>query len=165
MGFPEDYDPRDDDMLLLNRELINVDKQCEMSVYKLQYIHHTYKNVYVAMQKQRKCADEAVQCLMYYREFNHYLCELVERLASDSEKNRYKRWNDIQDEALIEMVCQGDNIYTISTTLGRSPSAIKTRLSKLVGISRISEEIAGTFIGTLNGTNVEGNIKGTLNKQ
>jgi len=114
------------------------------------------------MQEYRKNADKAITALMNTKELIAYLCELIERMMADEDANKYKRWTKEADEALIEMICQGDNIYTIATALGRSPSSIHTRTSKLVGINRISKEIAGEFMGTLNGADIKGRIEGTL---
>ena len=162
INFPEGYDPRDDGMLLLNREILKGNKQLERSIIALQGIHHPKKNVFVTMQEYRENADKAITALMNTKELIAYLCELIERMMADEDANKYKRWTKEADEALIEMICQGDNIYTIATALGRSPSSIHTRTSKLVGINRISKEIAGEFMGTLNGADIKGRIEGTL---
>ena len=76
-----------------------------------------------------------------------------------------KRWSGEEDETLISLVCDGNqNIHEISTTLGRSPAAIQTRISVLVGRKRLSQEVAGKFIGTINGESTQAEIVGTLYK-
>lgn len=47
---------------------------------------------------------------------------------------------------------------------GRSAGAIATRVSYLVGIKKVSEEVAGKFVGYLDGKHVEGVINGTVRK-
>ena len=76
-----------------------------------------------------------------------------------------KRWTQQDDELLIEMAAQEDvTIIDLSKQFGRTPGAIQSRISRLVGIKKLSAEIAGRFIGTLNGEFVEGNIDGIVRK-
>lgn len=77
-----------------------------------------------------------------------------------SKPNARKRWSKEEDDLLIDLVVQGESEVVISTTLGRSVSACKTRCSTLVGIGRTTVEVAGYFIGQLNGENVDGMIHG-----
>lgn len=77
-----------------------------------------------------------------------------------------KRWTSQDDELLIEMASHDDTtIVDLSQQFGRTPGAIQSRISKLVGIKKMSAEIAGRFIGTLNGEFVEGDIDGTVSKR
>lgn len=96
--------------------------------------------------------------------FNGVLNKTFQRMESDSEEKRYKRWSEEEDELLIEMVCQNRSLLEVSTAMGRTVSSIKTRVSNLVGVKRLSQEIAGKFVGTLNGENVSGVINGTVRK-
>ena len=76
-----------------------------------------------------------------------------------------KRWTNEEDETLINLVCEGKtNIHKISTILGRSPGAIQTHISYLVGRKRITQEVAGKFIGFINGITAEAEICGTVYK-
>lgn len=89
----------------------------------------------------------------------------IERYEKAASARKYARWTDEEDTALVEMVAEGNiGIHELSTAFGRSPASISTRLTKLVGIGRISQEIVGKFVGTLNGEKVEGQIDGTLTK-
>lgn len=99
----------------------------------------------------------------------HSICQAAEntiKRSNDKTSERsHKKWSSIEDEQLIDAVSKGDSsIIELSCAFGRSPSAIKSRVSYLVGIKRVSSEIAGRFIGTLNGISIEGNIKGQLVK-
>lgn len=88
-----------------------------------------------------------------------------ERYSMKQEENRHKRWSKEEDLVLIDEVCEGNaSILELSTMMGRSPASIKTRLSYLVGIKRISQEVAGRFVGTLDGRDVAGNINGIITK-
>ena len=76
-----------------------------------------------------------------------------------------KRWSKEEDETLINLVCEGkDTIHKISTILGRSPGAIQSHISYLVGRKRLTQEVAGKFIGTINGESTEAQICGTIYK-
>ena len=89
----------------------------------------------------------------------------IERYEKAAAARRYARWTDEEDEALIEMVVQdGIGVHEVSTAFGRSPASIANRLTKLVGIGRVSQEVVGNFVGTINGESVSGQIKGTLRK-
>ena len=90
----------------------------------------------------------------------------LERYNTDSEDKKYKKWTKEEDEFLIEMICDSRcSMLELSTTMGRTVPAIKTRVSKLVGLKRISQEVAGKFIGTINGNHAECVLDGTLYKE
>lgn len=87
-----------------------------------------------------------------------------DRLQEKYGERAKKRWTEEEDNLLIEMICNDENVLDMAGYFGRTPQALYSRVSKLVGIKKISEEVAGKFLGTLNGVSVEGNIKGTLTK-
>lgn len=87
------------------------------------------------------------------------------RLYNSTAERSRKRWEQDEDEILIELASRDEMSMTeLAVTLGRTPGAIQTRLSQLVGIGRVSQAIAGRFIGTLNGENVQGYIDGSIQK-
>ena len=113
----------------------------------------------------RKIGLGMVKILKANHEIVQGSAEIVNRINDSVAKKSNQRWTQEEDEKLIEAVCSGKfTIVEISCSFGRSPTAIKTRVSHLVGVSRISQEIAGKFIGTLNGACIEGNIRGKLQK-
>lgn len=75
-----------------------------------------------------------------------------------------KRWTDEEDTALIELAASGHDVQQIGLALSRSPGAVSSRISHLVGIKRISVEFAGTIKGQLNGQEVEGTFVGEVRK-
>ena len=85
-----------------------------------------------------------------------------ERYIFESEARKNKRWTDGEDEYLVDMVCRDTPILEISLALGRTPASIKTRLTNLVGVKRVSKNVAGKFIGKINGILTECNIEGTI---
>ena len=89
----------------------------------------------------------------------------MKRVNDKTCERSHKKWTEIEDEQLINAVCnESSSIIDIACLFGRSPAAIKTRVSYLVGIKRVSSDIAGKFIGTLNGADIQGDIKGKLTK-
>ena len=94
-----------------------------------------------------------------------FMKELDRMGAGIGEQGR-KRWTQEEDEMLIEAATDGTKtIIDLSTAFGRTPSAIQSRITKLVGIKRLTADVAGRFIGTINGEFVEGDIDGTLRKE
>lgn len=87
------------------------------------------------------------------------------RMETDCEDKSHKRWSKEEDELLIEWVCSDVSITKISLSLGRTVPAIKTRLTYLVGIKRLSQKVAGKFIGEINGKQSEANLVGTIYKE
>ena len=93
-------------------------------------------------------------------------CMQINRCTEIEYDRSNKHWTKEEDETLIELVCEGkDNIHQLSTIFGRSPGAIKTHISDLVGRRRLTQEVAGRFIGTINGETSEAVICGTVHKE
>ena len=76
-----------------------------------------------------------------------------------------KRWSREEDEEIIDLVCEGKmNIHQLSTIFGRSPGAIQTHISELVGRERLSQAVAGRFVGMIDGISAEADICGKVFK-
>ena len=123
------------------------------------------KNAFAQIREWRKLGEKMI---LYITEVSKQV-EIFERTTnryeSEADNRKNQRWTPQEDELLIEMVCADRHPFEISSTLGRTVPSIKTRVSKLVGLKRISQEIAGKFIGTFNGIEMEGDIEGTLYKE
>lgn len=91
--------------------------------------------------------------------------KMFARMETDSEDKKGQRWCEAEDNLLVELVCQGMSMLELSTTLGRTPSSIKTRLSRLVGTKRVSQDVVGRFIGYIDGNYTEGSVQGTVYKE
>lgn len=90
----------------------------------------------------------------------------ADRAINATTERSGKRWTPEEDEVLVELASRDEeSAFSIATKVGRTPGAVQSRLSQLVGIGKISQEIAGRFIGTLNGEHVVGVIDGELTKQ
>lgn len=94
-----------------------------------------------------------------------YRSELDRMDAKFGERSR-KRWTKEEDEWLIEMASHDDtSVIDLSRMFGRTPGAIQTRISYLVGIEQLSSKVAGRFIGTIDGEQVEAEINGVVSKR
>lgn len=89
--------------------------------------------------------------------------ELTRRLG----ENARKRWTPEDDELLIERVTMDEtpNISQIAAEFGRTPSAIMSRVTLLVGRNRVSQEVVGRFVGFMDGDYVEAELDGELFKR
>lgn len=114
----------------------------------------------------RKYVPTILKAMKDMQHLNNGYQATLDRYEGKSKARQNKRWTPEEDMVLIDAVCdESSTILELSTMMGRSPSSIKTRVSQLVGLKRLSQEIAGRFTGQLDGVSVEGEIKGTVYKE
>lgn len=168
MLIDEFYNPREDDILLwnvTNNPRAKEGKNSAMALWK-QIHQNKFGNVVQEVRFYRKHIPNVLELVFLLTDGIAAANKANERFLNDSEDKKYRRWTDQEDKLLIDLVCAGDkSILEISTTLGRSVPAIKTRLSNLVGVKRISQKVAGKFIGTINGEETETSIDGIVYKE
>lgn len=122
------------------------------------------KSIHVRMKMYDRVASAFLEHLDFTIEMKRELTkELKQERGARPDRNG-KRWLDDEDILLIERVAAGDSIQKIANTFGRTPLAVSGRVSHLVGIKRITEEIAGRIEGYLNGTEIEGVFVGRIRK-
>lgn len=137
--------------------------ETQKAIDALTRVSQERSNVSKELMTYRKYVPALLKYIMQEEDCIKMLHKHIERMTNDSEDKKYQRWTPEEEETLIDMVCSGRySMIELSTTLGRTVPAIKTKLSNLVGIKRLSQEVAGKFIGTLNGNTVEGSIDGTV---
>lgn len=123
-------------------------------------------NAFIQLKEWKKLGDEIISYFYAYGMIMDKVSTSYSEFENATARNSNARWTKEEDEILIEMVCKQDGtIYELASTFGRTIPAIKTRVSKLVGLKRLSAEVAGQFIGTLDGEVVEGKINGTVYKE
>ena len=83
-------------------------------------------------------------------------------LMNNQFTNTGKRWEEWEDETIVNYICNDEPMWQICCVLGRTESSIRSRLSTLVGRKRISKEVAGRFVGTMSNDNGNCYIKGTV---
>jgi hypothetical protein len=73
--------------------------------------------------------------------------------------NNHLAWTQDEDESLVESRARGVVIHTIAMTLGRTPAAVATRLSTLIGVPR-SQIVTAYIEGTVDEEPVRGLFHG-----
>ena len=121
------------------------------------------KNSFTRIRLYQDLLMKAGLRILYQEDLIKALIRENERLGEGIGDRGRKRWTEEEDELLIEMAARDDvTIINLCKEFGRTPGAIKSHISKLVGIKRLSADIAGRFIGTLDGVEVEGDIEGIV---
>lgn len=163
----------DDDVYMVKRRDVCQKWGCDSESDMIRLInkideltYHPAGNAFKQLQEWRKIGKHMGAIIETCYELNMASENQIKRLSDKTGERSNKRWSNREDEDLIDLICDHNaSIIEISSILGRSPAAIQRRLSHLVGIKRVSSEVAGKFIGTLNGASIEGNIRGQLIKQ
>lgn len=131
-----------------------------------------YKNVsnppsnsYIELTNYRKLVPVILQYVESLAADNDRYVKMLNRFADDSKEKSHKRWTEQEDNLLIEMVCKDESMPILSAALGRTVPAIKTRLTYLVGVKRLSQKVVGKFIGEINGEQTEASLAGTIYKE
>ena len=123
-------------------------------------------NPYIQLTEWKKLGDEIIKYFYTYGTIMSKSALVNEEIATGAERNKNSRWTKEEDERLIDVVCQeGWTPFELSASFGRSIPAIKARVSKLVGLKRVSQEIAGRFFGTIDGVETSGSIEGIVYKR
>ena len=137
-------------------------KEYRTAIFKLQENIHQRPVLSKELQTYRRYVPLLIKGLQLETAVADGYAKMIERYITNSEARKNKRWLPEEDEVLVNMVCDDNSIFEISLTLGRTPASIKTRLSNLVGTKRISKNIAGKFIGKIDGILTECEIEGTV---
>lgn len=123
------------------------------------------KSIVIEVNLYRKYVPILVKYLADCLALKKAMEEENDRFYGKSSGNSNKRWTKEEDEMLIEVAAREDmTINEMSITFGRTPSAIVGRISYLVGRKRISQAIAGRFVGFIDGEKKESEIIGTVYK-
>lgn len=136
-----------------------------MRVSKLQ--QNPGGNAYIQLKEWKKLGDEIIKYFYTYGMVMQKSATVNQEIAEGVARNNNSRWTKEEDERLIEIVCSHRDDWApfeIAASFGRSIPAIKSRVSKLVGLNRVSQEVAGHFFGTIDGIEMSGSIDGTVYK-
>ena len=99
---------------------------------------------------------------------------IIERMSgTDKLNNEGKKWAKEEDEELVNLAAmcyeefgKYDPVYMIAPSIfERSSQAIRTRLSQLIGIERLTVKVEGKFEGDFEGESVRGLISGLVHKK
>ena len=164
------YRPLDHGIQLINEKEIEREIGTDAQVKKFheevnRLLNNPKESPYVQLQKWRKLGMQMYKILKSNTECTKMSEKQYNELTKSVGSNATRRWTDNDDELLIDLICKDMPVLEIASVFGRTTAAIQTRVSYLVGIRKLSSEIAGKFTGTLNGASIEGNIRGQLIKQ
>lgn len=167
-----DYEPEQNGIHLTNlktlKERVGINNRYDSDMFWFaiqDLLNNPKMNAYTQLMKWRSLGKQMVAYCRELEDIAVSYHDQLQRLNSLSFERSGQRWTDEEDGSLIELVCNDDvPMVEMCAIFGRTPAAISTRVSYLVGIKRISSEVAGKFVGTLNGAKIEGNIKGQLQK-
>lgn len=139
------------------------DSSVVTDIYAL--IVHPPKSAFAKINAYQELLRRAALRILALEDLKEAMMLEIERHESNVGEQSRKRWTPEDDELLIEVAAQdGATIFGMAKEFGRTPGAIQSRISHLVGVKRMSAEVAGRFIGTLNGQFVEGDIDGVVSK-
>lgn len=120
-------------------------------------------SVHQQLQKYRKLTEELLEHYFKLSDVNTHLIAENLFLQGGKPMGHRQRWTDIEDEALIEKACEDDaNMLNLAVNFNRTPAAISSRLTYLVGVKRISRHVMGHLTGYLDGEPVEGYVVGEV---
>ena len=122
------------------------------------------KSPYVRLKRLRKTFDSIVNEASFLANVLDVCIKFMGQMNNGKPGRGNKRWTDEEDALLVDLVANGTPDVLVSNVMGRSVSSCKTRVSKLVGIGRITQDVAGYFIGSIDGDHIEGKIDGTVTK-
>lgn len=139
------------------------DSSVVTDIYAL--LTHPPKTVYAQQKAYQALLRRAAVRILALEDIKEAAVKEIKRHENNVGERSRKRWTPEDDELLIETAAQENaTIFGMAKAFGRTPAAIQSRITHLVGIKRMSAEIAGRFVGTLNGEFVEGDIDGTVSK-
>ena len=163
----KDYDPMSDGIAMCNMEQFQGKGENYEAMLKIsQVIQNRPKSIVEELRIYRSNARKLLKYIEERDKLLKWALEQNSRFENDCDEKKYQRWTSEEDEMLIELVCdEKTSLLELSTIMGRTVSSIKTRITKLVGVKRISQKVAGKFIGSINGEEKEVNISGTLYKE
>lgn len=139
--------------------LLNVTERMKMARNAIDMVHSNFKGKIDELETYRSVIPLLIDYINILETSYMYI--------ADPKYNKNKRWSKEEDEYLIESVCEDDAVPlpVLASGLGRTAQSIKQRISYLVGVKRLSQQIAGKFIGTVNGEESEVQLEGTLYKE
>jgi hypothetical protein len=120
-------------------------------------------SIHKRLQAYAKTVPILVRMIGNQQELIHALLRENETLKGGTPTAHRRRWSDEEDQALIDEATKEDtSMITLALGFNRTPAAVSSRLTYLVGIHRISEHVVAHITGYLNGNEVEGDFIGDL---
>ena len=155
-----------EDIALEFANTFNRGEICDAAIQLMKVSTERPKSLIAEIATYRKYVPVLIKAYCKQSEWLKKATMQIDRCTDIEYDRGNRRWTSEEDETLISLVCEGKyNIHMISTMIGRSPAAITSHISVLVGRKRLTQEVAGKFIGTINGESAQGEIVGTVYKR
>lgn len=124
------------------------------------------KSVHRRLQDYRKHSAALMDLHFNLSEVVRFQTQELEVVKGGDYERARKRWTEEEDDALIEFASREEapNLMDLSLTFQRSPAAVSSRLTHLVGIRRITEALMGRITGYLDGVPVDGAFHGAIHR-
>lgn len=166
MDYSNEYNPQNDGVLLFDSNKLQTSNETAEAFKKINMVlQNRPKSIIVELNTFRKYVPSIIKYAIQQTNIAHAAVRQNDRFVNVEEEKKHKRWTENEDKLLIDLVCEEkESMMSIATIFGRSVTAIKARLTYLVGVKRLSQQIAGKFIGTVNGEESEVQLEGTLYK-
>jgi hypothetical protein len=120
-------------------------------------------NVHQRLTKYAELTAMMVKILIRQNESLNGLWAEYNQLTGHEGERARKRWTEREDEILVDQACQdGMTLLQLALAFNRTPGAVSSRLTYLVGVSKVSRVVAGRLIGYLDGEPVDGHFEGKL---
>lgn len=137
----------------------------QWAIENLSKLNHgqSSENLHQRMKLYREASNELINAYAAVQQLLTSYRESYEELTGQASGRNRKRWTAEEDEVLIEIASQGERtLFQLALDMARTPGAVQSRLSYLVGIRRISQQVAGRFVGYVDGEPVDAEIEGVL---
>ncbi len=109
------------------------------------------------------------ETLVHYASEAGQLIQALSAILDSHEKGdtplANKKWSSSDEEFIVEQRAEGNSLKNIAAVVGRSPFAVATKLSSLVGVPRNELLIEGYLKGDMEGEAIEGRFEGKLIKK
>ena len=160
------YKPIDNGIMLFNADQLQGKGESAYAIKKICDVYYNRpKSIVVEIGIYRKYIPLVLKYIEQQAAIRNAMIKEHSRFYNAKAEKSNKRWTPEEDEILIEQACQDEsNMNQLSIIFGRTPSAIQARITYLVGRKRLSQEVAGKFIGYIDGKKQEADIVGTVYK-
>jgi hypothetical protein len=129
-----------------------IEQQPKMPVHKL-------------ISRYRTLSSSLLDLYFHIVELNTGLMRELEVTRGGSPASSRKRWTPDEDDALVDQATREDaTMIRLALLFNRTPGAIQSRLTYLVGINRMSSHVVGHLTGYLDGEPVAGFVVGEVTR-
>lgn len=162
-----DIKPLDHDVLLFTKyQIADAPQYINAAQQMAKLTRERPKSLIEEVRLYRKYVPLLLEHILLLSDVNKAATKECTRVYEKTDVKSNKRWSKEEDELLIEAVCDDNTTMAqLSAIFGRTPGAINSHLTKLVGLKRLSQKVVGKFIGEVDGQTVNTSINGTLYKE